>query len=77
MAKFSNLPTLADDSGLSVDKLNGAPGVYSARYGGEAHNDALNNAKLLAELGGVPKEKRQATFHTTMVVSWPGKFDDD
>ena len=77
MAEFSNLPTLADDSGLSVDKLNGAPGVYSARYGGEAHNDALNNAKLLAELGGVPKEERKATFHTTMVVSWPGKFEDD
>ena len=77
MAEFSNLPTLADDSGLSVDKLNGAPGVYSARYGGEAHNDALNNAKLLAELGGVPKEARKATFHTTMVVSWPGKFEDD
>ena len=77
MAEFSNLPTLADDSGLSVDKLNGAPGVHSARYGGEAHNDALNNAKLLAELGGVPQEKRQATFHTTMVVSWPGRFDDD
>ena len=77
MAEFSNLPTLADDSGLSVDKLNGAPGVYSARYGGEAPNDALNNAKLLAELGGVPKEERKATFHTTMVVSWPGKFEDD
>ncbi|MBP2058578.1 XTP/dITP diphosphohydrolase [Lactobacillus colini] len=77
MAEFSNLPTLADDSGLCVDKLNGAPGVYSARYGGEAHNDARNNAKLLAELGGVVKEERTATFHTTMVVSWPGKFDDD
>ena len=37
----------------------------------------MNNAKLLAELGGVPKEERKATFHTTMVVSWPGKFEDD
>lgn len=77
LAEFSNLPTLADDSGLCVDKLNGAPGVHSARYGGEAHNDARNNAKLLAELGGVPKEERTATFHTTMVVSWPGKFQQD
>lgn len=77
LAEFSQLPTLADDSGLCVDKLNGAPGVHSARYGGEAHNDARNNAKLLAELGGVPKKERTATFHTTMVVSWPGKFDQD
>lgn len=77
LAEYSNLPTLADDSGLAVDKLNGAPGVHSARYGGEAHNDARNNAKLLAELGGVPEEERTATFHTTMVVSWPGKFEDD
>lgn len=77
MADFSHLPTLADDSGLSVEKLNGAPGVHSARYAGEAHNDARNNAKLLAELGGVPADKRTATFHTTMVVSWPGDFEDD
>lgn len=77
MADFSHLPTLADDSGLCVDELNGAPGVHSARYGGEAHNDARNNAKLLAELGGVPKEKRTATFHSTMVVSWPDHFDQD
>lgn len=77
LADYSNLPTLADDSGLKVDKLNGAPGVHSARYAGEAHNDALNNAKLLAELGGVPEEKRTATFHTTMVVSWPHHFEDD
>lgn len=77
LAEFSHLPTLADDSGLCVDKLNGAPGVFSARYSGQDHNDARNNAKLLAELGGVPREKRTATFHTTMVLSWPGRFDDD
>lgn len=77
LAEFSNLPTLADDSGLKVDKLNGAPGVHSARFAGEAHNDALNNAKLLAELGGVPEEERTATFHTTMVVAWPEHFADD
>lgn len=77
LAEFSNLPTLADDSGLCVQKLNGAPGVHSARFGGEAHNDARNNAKLLAELGGVAPSERTATFHTTMVVAWPGHLDQN
>jgi XTP/dITP diphosphohydrolase len=53
---------LADDSGLSVDALNGAPGVYSARYAGEPSDDARNNDKLLNELQGVPLEKRGAQF---------------
>ncbi|MBD5431092.1 MAG: XTP/dITP diphosphatase [Lactobacillus sp.] len=77
LADFSGLPTIADDSGLIVDKLNGAPGVRSARYAGEAHNDAHNNAKLLAELGGVPENERTAKFNTTIVVSMPGHFDKD
>ena len=77
LAEFSGLPTVADDSGLMVDALNGEPGVRSARYAGEAHNDAKNNAKLLAELGGVPEEKRTAKFWTTIVVSMPGEFDKD
>ena len=77
LANFSKLPTIADDSGLIVDALNGEPGVRSARYAGEAHNDAKNNAKLLAELGGVPHEKRTAKFWTTIVVSMPGEFDKD
>lgn len=77
LAEFSGLPTIADDSGLMVDALNGEPGVRSARYAGEAHNDAKNNAKLLANLGGVPDEKRTATFWTTIVVSMPGEFDKD
>ncbi|TSO25944.1 XTP/dITP diphosphatase [Lactobacillus sp. LL6] len=77
LAEFSKLPTIADDSGLMVDKLNGAPGVRSARYAGEAHNDAHNNAKLLAELGGTPSEKRTAHFNTTIVVSMPDHFDKD
>ena len=77
LANFSKLPTIADDSGLIVDALNGEPGVRSARYAGEAHNDAKNNAKLLAELGGVPDEKRTAKFGTTIVVSMPGEFDKD
>jgi len=53
---------LADDSGLCVDALNGAPGVYSARFSGEAHNDAANNAKLIDLLQDVPDEARTARF---------------
>lgn len=58
---------LADDSGLEVDALNGAPGVFSARYAGEHGNDADNNAKLLAELAGVPDEERTARFVCSLV----------
>ena len=53
---------LADDSGLCVDALDGAPGVYSARFSGEAHNDAANNQKLIALLKDVPDEQRTAQF---------------
>ena len=60
VAKKINLPVLADDSGLCVDALNGAPGIYSARYGGEHGNDRLNRSKLLSELEGV--ENRGAHF---------------
>ena len=56
------LPTVADDSGLVVDALSGAPGVYSARYAGEHGNDAANNAKLLRELEGVEAGRRTARF---------------
>ena len=77
LAEFSKLPTIADDSGLMVDALDGEPGVRSARYAGEAHNDAKNNAKLLANLGGVPDEKRKEKFWTTIVVSMTGEFDKD
>ena len=58
---------LADDSGLEVDALGGAPGVYSSRYAGEDGNDAANNAKLLQELAGVPAEQRTARFVCTLV----------
>ena len=59
---------MADDSGLSVDYLHGAPGVYSARYSGEHGNTAENNKKLLRELQGVPKEKRRAKFVCAIVL---------
>lgn len=61
----------SDDTGLEVYALNGAPGVYSARYGGEAHNDGLNRAKLLKELKGV--EDRSARFRTVIALIWKGK----
>ena len=53
---------LADDSGLCVDALNGAPGVYSARFAGEGHDDAANNAKLIELLSDIPDEQRTARF---------------
>lgn len=59
---------LADDTGLLVDVLNGAPGVRSARYATEGHDDAANRAKLLWELNGVPERERVAHFATAMVL---------
>ena len=67
----SGLPTIADDSGLMVDALDGAPGVFSARYAGEHGDDAANNAKLLKELNGVPMENRKACFTSVITVIWP------
>jgi len=64
-ARASGLPALADDSGLCVDALGGAPGVYSARYGGEPKSDARNNERLLAELGD--KADRRARFVSVIV----------
>jgi XTP/dITP diphosphohydrolase len=62
----SGLPALADDSGLEVDALGGAPGVYSARYAGPGAGDAANNAKLLAALAGVPEAERSARFRCVL-----------
>jgi len=64
----TSLLTLADDSGLEVDALAGAPGVYSARYAGRAHNYDANNRKLLKELRGVPAEERRAQFHCVVAI---------
>ena len=65
-AAHTGLPAIADDSGLEVDYLNGAPGIYSARYAGDA-GSAANNAKLLAALDGVPEAERSARFQCVLV----------
>lgn len=85
-AKVTGLPAIADDSGLAVDVLGGAPGIYSARYAGEEASDQQNLEKLLVALKDVPDDKRQAQFHCVLVYmrhaedptplvchgSWPG-----
>ena len=72
---LSGLPALADDSGLCVDALDGAPGIYSARYSGGS--DADNNQKLLQELKDVPMEKRTARFVCAICCAWPdGSFTE-
>lgn len=65
--RLSGLPAIADDSGLEVDILDGAPGVRSARYAGEPSDDQANNRKLLAALHGVSPEQRSARFVCVMV----------
>ncbi|BFI97272.1 MAG: RdgB/HAM1 family non-canonical purine NTP pyrophosphatase [Rhodanobacter sp.] len=67
-ARASGLPALADDSGLCVEHLGGAPGLYSARYAGTHGDNAANNAKLLRELDGVPDEQRRAFFLCVLVL---------
>lgn len=70
IAKFCDLPALADDSGLEVDALDGAPGVYSSRYAGEDVTYEDNNRKLINELQGVPHEKRSARFRCVIAIDW-------
>jgi XTP/dITP diphosphohydrolase len=64
------LPALSDDSGLEVDALNGAPGVYSSRYAGENVTYADNCRKLIKEMQGIPKEKRTARFRCVIAMCW-------
>ena len=75
ICEAAGLPTLADDSGLAVDALDGAPGVYSARYCGRHGDDEANNDKLLAELAGVEEGKRAAKFVSAVCFYLPeGRF---
>lgn len=67
-SRISGLPALADDSGLCVHHLRGAPGLYSARYSGQHGDNAANNARLLRELEGVPTQQRGAFFICVLVL---------
>lgn len=71
VAAATGLPALADDTGLEVDALGGAPGIYTARFAGEHASYADNVVKLLAELDGVPPAARSARFRAVIVVAWP------
>lgn len=73
VADLTGCLTLADDSGLEVEALDGQPGVHSARFAGPKASDADNNAKLLKMLADVPAERRQAAFQCVMAVCRPGQ----
>lgn len=70
-AAATGLTALADDSGLEVDTLGGAPGIHSARYAGTHGDTVANNAKLLRELSGIPAEKRTARFVCALALVTP------
>jgi XTP/dITP diphosphohydrolase len=72
-AEATGLPTLADDSGIEVDALDGGPGVRTRRFAGEDATDADNNAKLLAALDGLPPERRGARYVCALVLAIPGQ----
>ncbi len=72
--KHTNLPALADDSGLEVDILKGQPGIYSARYSGAGATDQSNNEKLLAELDGIEEARRGARYYCALVFM---RHDED
>ena len=71
VCKATGKPAMADDSGLAVDALNGAPGIYSARFAGEQRSDADNNAKVLQLLEGVEDSKRTARFFCVIAIVLP------
>jgi XTP/dITP diphosphohydrolase len=65
--KIGGMASIADDSGIEVDALNGEPGIYSARYSGENATDTKNNQKLIANLKNIPKDKRGARYQCALV----------
>ena len=75
-AERSGLPTLADDSGLEVDALDGGPGVYTKRYAGPDAGDEDNNSKLLRELEGLPPEERGARYQCVLAYWEPASGDE-
>jgi len=77
VCEITGLPALADDSGLAVEALDGAPGVSSARYAGKQGDYRANNEKLLKEMAGVPDGERQAAFVCFMVLALPGGAEYD
>ena len=72
ISSYTGLPALADDSGLEVDRLSGAPGVYSARFAGPDASDADRYEKLLSLLDGVPEDERAARFRCAVALALPG-----
>ncbi len=70
IAEFTEMPALADDSGLEVDALDGAPGVYSSRYAGPDVTYRDNYTKLITAMSGVPRERRTARFRCVIAIAW-------
>lgn len=77
VAKITGLVAVADDSGIEIDALDGRPGVYSARYAGEACDDHANNEKMLAEMKDVPEDKRTGRYRCVMAASAPNGTEID
>jgi XTP/dITP diphosphohydrolase len=75
IARFTGVACLADDSGIEVDALDGAPGIYSARFAGAGSTNQANRALLLERLGGVPQQRRRARFRCVIVVARPDGRD--
>jgi XTP/dITP diphosphohydrolase len=71
IASYTGSPAMADDSGLAVDALDGRPGIYSARYGGESATDEDRNRKILEEMRGIPGEMRGARFICVISIVFP------